>query len=57
MYVVEFWATWCPPCVAALPGLVHLQEKYINSGIEVLGIAAHERAQTADGARNNLEPG
>ncbi|WP_271587306.1 TlpA disulfide reductase family protein [Bradyrhizobium sp. CCBAU 53415] len=55
VYVVEFWATWCGPCVAALPDLVQLQEKYKNSGIEVLGVAAHERAQTAEEARNKLD--
>ncbi|OPY94611.1 hypothetical protein A5906_12570 [Bradyrhizobium sacchari] len=55
VYVVEFWATWCSPCVAAMSDLVQLQEKYKNSGIEVLGVAVHERAQTVDEARNNLD--
>ncbi|WP_271518666.1 TlpA disulfide reductase family protein [Bradyrhizobium sp. CCBAU 53380] len=55
VYVVEFWATWCPPCVAAIPELVQLQEKYKNSGIEVLGLAAHEHAPTADEARDKLD--
>ncbi|WP_439366291.1 TlpA disulfide reductase family protein [Bradyrhizobium sp. DASA03005] len=44
VYVVEFWATWCPPCVAAIPELVQLQEKNKNSGIEVLGLAARQLA-------------
>ncbi|MGY3610252.1 MULTISPECIES: TlpA disulfide reductase family protein [unclassified Bradyrhizobium] len=55
VYIVEFWATWCGPCVAAMPHLVQLQEKYRDSGVEVLGIAAHERAETADEARTNLD--
>ncbi|WP_225133387.1 MULTISPECIES: TlpA disulfide reductase family protein [Bradyrhizobium] len=55
VYIVEFWATWCGPCVAAVPELVQLQEKYKNSGIEVLGLAALERAQTADEARDKLD--
>ncbi|ANW05871.1 alkyl hydroperoxide reductase [Bradyrhizobium icense] len=55
VYIVEFWATWCRPCVAAMPHLVQLQEKYKDSGVEVLGVAAHERAGTADEARTNLD--
>ncbi|WP_349253674.1 TlpA disulfide reductase family protein [Bradyrhizobium sp. CB82] len=55
VYIVEFWATWCPPCVAAVPGLVQLQEKYKKSAVEVLGLAAHEHAETADEAREKLD--
>ncbi|MCA1457297.1 TlpA family protein disulfide reductase [Bradyrhizobium sp. BRP22] len=55
VYIVEFWATWCAPCVAALSDLVQLQEKYRDSGVEVVGIAALERAQTADKARSKLD--
>ena len=28
VYVMEFWATWCPPCVAAIPHISELQAKY-----------------------------
>jgi cytochrome c biogenesis protein CcmG/thiol:disulfide interchange protein DsbE len=40
--VLNFWATWCPPCIEETPGLNHLQ-KYIDSrnGV-VLGVAADE---------------
>ncbi|MDA9441485.1 alkyl hydroperoxide reductase [Bradyrhizobium sp. CCBAU 51745] len=55
VYIVEFWATWCAPCVAALSDLVQLQEKYRDSGVEVLGIAARERAETAEEARSKLD--
>ncbi len=55
VYIVEFWATWCAPCVGALSDLVQLQEKYRDSGVEVLGIAAGERAQTAEKARSKLD--
>ena len=36
--VIDFWATWCPPCRAIIPGLVRLQEKYKDAGLQVIGL-------------------
>ncbi|MVT54121.1 redoxin family protein [Bradyrhizobium yuanmingense] len=55
MYIVEFWATWCGPCVEAMPHLVRLQEQYRDRGLEVVGVAASERAPTAKEARTSLD--
>ncbi|MGX5805143.1 TlpA disulfide reductase family protein [Bradyrhizobium sp. Arg314] len=55
LYIVEFWATWCGPCVAAMPHLAELQEKYKDRGLEVVGVATSERAPTADEARTQLD--
>ncbi|WP_031195847.1 TlpA disulfide reductase family protein [Mesorhizobium sp. L103C119B0] len=55
VYIVEFWATWCGPCVSAMPHLMQLQEKYRDSGLEVVGIAADEDAPTAVEARTKLD--
>ncbi|MFN9853729.1 MAG: TlpA family protein disulfide reductase [Planctomycetota bacterium] len=41
VYVVEFWATWCPPCIKSIPHLTKLQKKHKN--IVVLGVAGSER--------------
>ena len=38
VYIVEFWATWCPPCVASMPHLSELQEKYEAKGVQVISI-------------------
>ena len=37
--VLNFWATWCAPCVEEMPSLVQLQERFKNKGLTVLGIS------------------
>ena len=38
--LVDFWATWCPPCVKATPGLKRLQNKFKEQPFVILGISA-----------------
>lgn len=42
--VVNFWATWCPPCVDEMPELVELQHDLGPAGVQVLGIAIDSSA-------------
>lgn len=37
--VLNFWASWCPPCVEEMPELSKLQQNYAVRGIQVIGIA------------------
>lgn len=37
--VLNFWATWCPPCVEEMPSLVQMQQKMRSKGVEVLAIS------------------
>jgi thiol-disulfide isomerase/thioredoxin len=37
--VLDFWATWCVPCLAEIPVLNRLQEKYGDKGLKVVGVA------------------
>ena len=37
--VVNFWASWCPPCREEIPGLVRIQQKLAANGLQIVGIA------------------
>jgi thiol-disulfide isomerase/thioredoxin len=41
--IINFWATWCPPCRAEIPDLVALQEKYRDQ-VQVIGISQDEES-------------
>lgn len=41
--LVDFWATWCPPCKNSIPHLIELYEKYKDRGFIVLGISLEDR--------------
>jgi len=37
VYVIENWATWCGPCIAAIPHVTEIQHKYKDQGLIVIG--------------------
>jgi len=42
--VVDFWATYCPPCVRQVPRLAELSKKYRDKGLEVIGLTSDDKA-------------
>jgi peroxiredoxin len=41
--VVDFWATWCAPCVEEIPGYIALQKKYGPAGLVIVGVSMDRR--------------
>jgi len=46
--VLNFWATWCPPCVEEMPSLIQMQQRMKNKGIIVLAVSV-------DADKNNYD--
>lgn len=42
VYLVEFWATWCVPCVRSIPHLNDLEARYSDRGVSVVSVASQE---------------
>ncbi len=43
--ILNFWATWCPPCVDETPSLIHLQRQIAPKGGTILGISVDDDPQ------------
>jgi len=47
LVLLEFWATWCPPCKASIPDMVELHNKYQEKGFTVLGVSIDSDSDAA----------
>lgn len=45
VYVVDFWATWCGPCIKAMPHMTETQAKFKDKGVSVIGVSVWENDQ------------
>ena len=41
-YIVEFWATWCPPCRKSIPHLTELKSQYTDEELRIIGVTTEE---------------
>ncbi len=48
LVVMNFWATWCPPCLHEIPMFITLQERYAGRGVQFLGVAIDEAAKVRE---------
>lgn len=48
IYVVEFWATWCGPCIASMPHLAEMQEKLAEKKVQIISVS-DEDLETVEG--------
>lgn len=44
--ILDFFATWCPPCVAEIPGFNSLVDEYKSKGLEIVGVSLDDKVST-----------
>jgi thiol-disulfide isomerase/thioredoxin len=52
--LVDFWATWCPPCVAAIPALKRLEKAFGDRGFVILGVNQDARRESVNEVAKSL---
>lgn len=56
LIVVNFWATWCPPCRREMPSLERLRQQLGDKGLEVIAVDVGEDVETVFAFTGQLDP-
>lgn len=52
--LVDFWASWCGPCMQEIPNLINVYKKYAGEKFDVLGVAVNDKPQNTEQAIEKL---
>jgi peroxiredoxin len=53
LLILNFWATWCPPCLEEIPAFVRLQSEFGSQGVQFLGVALDSQENVSDFLREH----
>jgi len=52
--LLNFWATWCAPCLEEMPRFAEWQRQYGSQGLQVIGVSMDDDAKPVEALRNKL---
>jgi thiol-disulfide isomerase/thioredoxin len=53
--LIDFWASWCPPCRASIPGLKKVYDEYKDKGFEIVGVSLDSKKDAWEKGVSDLQ--